>query len=411
MTLAHPKPADYTYPSPEVIECPFAFYKALRDEAPVHRLPDGTYLVSRWDDVLKVVRSPAIFSNLIGPTNDQILGGPRVGGDESGPWPLPFTDGEQHRLQRSFNGQLVIRSRLAWFKPRIERLVDELIDEFAANGEVEFRSAFAAQLPRRVMMETFGFLREDEPDIIRWTGGQGPVGSKLASPDEQAAEQERRLQLGDYLRRKIEERRAEPTDDFLTEIVQVQVDRDGEINIPYLLSEVANIFAAGNHTTAHMLASTMLLLLQNPDELKRARADRALIRTALEESMRLESPVQWLQRIVTEDTELHGVEIPKGSLVLILWGAANRDERKFEDPDSFVIDRPSVAKLQMAFGYGIHMCVGAPLARLEGEIAFNRLFDRLASLRLAPGHDLTHIPNMNQRAPTAVHMEFDAEQS
>jgi cytochrome P450 len=160
-----------------------------------------------------------------------------------------------------------------------------------------------------------------------------------------------------------------------------------------------------------MLASTMLLFLQNPDELEHARADRSLIRTALEESMRLESPVQWLQRIVTENTQLGGVELPKGSLLLVLWGAANRDERKFDEPDRFKADRTAVAKQQMAFGYGIHMCVGAPLARLEGEIAFNRLFDRLASLRLAPGHDLTHIPNMNQRAPTAVHMEFDAEQS
>ena len=150
----------------------------------------------------------------------------------------------------------------------------------------------------------------------------------------------------------------------------------------------------------------MLLFLQNPDELERARAERPLIRTALEESMRLESPVQWLQRIVTEDTELGGVALPKGSLVLILWGAANRDERKFDDPERFVIDRPAVAKRQMAFGYGIHMCVGAPLARLEGEIAFNRVFDRLANLRLTAANDFTHIPNMNQRAPVSVRVAF-----
>jgi cytochrome P450 len=409
VTVAHPKPADYAYPSPDVIECPYAFYSALRDEAPVYQLPDGTFLVSRWDDVLEVVRNPATYSNFIGPTNDQILGGPRVGGDDAGPWPLPFTDGEQHRLQRSFCAKLVVRSRLAWFEPRIERLVDELIDGFAARGEVEFRSAFAAQLPRRVMMETFGFGRDDEEDFIRWTGGQGPVGAKLATPEEQAAEQLRRLELAGYLRAKIAERREQPTDDFLTEIVQIQVDRDGEIDVPYLLAEVANLFAAGNHTTAHMLASTMLLFLQHPEELERALADRRLIRTALEESMRLESPVQWLQRIVTRDTELADVAIPAGSLVLVLWGAANRDGRKFEDPDRFRIDRPSVAKLQMAFGYGIHMCVGAPLARLEGEIAFNRIFDRLAGLRLDPArNDLSHIPNMNQRAPNEVHVTFEA---
>jgi cytochrome P450 len=258
-----------------------------------------------------------------------------------------------------------------------------------------------------VMMETFGFPRDDEQDFVRWTSGQGPVGSKLASAEEQSAEQKRRLELGAYFRTKILERREQPTDDFLSEIVEAQVARDGELDMAYLLAEVANLFAAGNATTAHMLASTMLLLLQHPAELDRIREDRALIPTMLEESMRLESPVQWLQRIVTTDTELAGTPIPAGSLVLVLWGSANRDGRKFEDPERFQIDRPSVAKLQTAFGYGIHMCVGAPLARLEGRIAFERLLDRLTNMRLGLTEPITHIPNINQRAPTAVPMDFE----
>jgi cytochrome P450 len=397
----------FAYPSPDVVESPYPFYAALRDEAPVHRLPDGTWLVSRWDDVVRVVRDTETFSNEIGPINDQILGGPRVGGDASGPWPLPFTDGGAHREQRSFCARIVVRDRLSWYEPRITRLVDELIDGFAGQGAAEFRSAFAEPLPRRVMMETFGFPREDEQDFVRWTSGQGPVGSKLASSDEQAAEQQRRLELGDYFRTKILERREQPTDDFLSEIVETQVERDGELDLPYLLAEVANLFAAGNGTTAHMLVSTMLLLVQHPAELDRVREERALIPTMLEEAMRLESPVQWLQRIVKTDTELAGVTIPAGSLVLVLWGAANRDGRKFDDPECFRIDRPAVAKHQTAFGYGIHMCVGAPLARLEGRIAFGRLLDRLANLRLAGPDPITHIPNINQRAPTAVQIEFE----
>ncbi len=397
----------FTYPSPEVVECPYPFYEALRDDAPVHRLPDGTWLVSRWEDVVRVVRDPETFSCDIGPINDQILGGPRVGGDASGPWPLPFTDGDRHREQRSFCAKVVVRDRLRWYEPRITRLVDELIDGFAAQGTVEFRSAFAAPLPRRVMMETFGFPREDEQDFVRWTSGQGPVGSKLASAEEQAAEQQRRLELGEYFRTKILERRVQPTDDFLSEIVEIQVARDGELDLPYLLAEVANLFAAGNGTTAHMLASTMLLLLQHPAELDRIREDRSLIPTMLEEALRLESPVQWLQRIVTTDAEVAGVTIPAGSLVLVVWGSANRDQRKFEDPERFQIDRPSVAKFQTAFGYGIHMCVGAPLARLEGRIAFERLLDRLTNLRLVDTERVTHIPNINQRAPAAVHVAFD----
>jgi ferredoxin len=111
-----------------VIQYPYGFYAALRDEAPVHRIADRTFVVSRWDDVDHVVHQPELFSNFIGPRNDQILGGPRVGGDGSCPWPLPFTDGAEHRRQRSFCAQSVVRSRLTWFEPRIERLVDEFTE-------------------------------------------------------------------------------------------------------------------------------------------------------------------------------------------------------------------------------------------------------------------------------------------
>ncbi len=396
--------ADLAYPTAEVVECPFPFYARLRDEAPVHRLADGTYLVSRWEEVMEVAQTPATFSNRIGPLNDQILGGPRVGGDDEGPWPLPFTDGPPHRRQRSFCARLVTRRRLNWFAPRIERLVDELIDAFPTEV-IEFRSAFAEPLPRRVMMETFGFPREDETDIVRMTSGHGPVGARLASVQERAAEQRRRLELGEYFRTQVLERHARPTDDFLTEIIEAQCERDGTLDLPYLIAEVGNLFAAGNATTAHMLASTMLLLADDGEALERVRRDRAVIRPLLEESLRLESPIQWLQRVVTHDVELGGVKIPAGSLVLILWGSANRDQRQFEDPDDLRLDRPRAAR-HLAFGVGIHMCVGAPLARLEGEIAFNRLLDRLADPRLAEPGAIAHIPNVNQRAPSTVRLEW-----
>jgi cytochrome P450 len=156
-----------------------------------------------------------------------------------------------------------------------------------------------------------------------------------------------------------------------------------------------------------MLASTMLLLAGDTDTLGHIRRDRAVIRPLLEESLRLESPIQWLQRVVTHDVELGGVIIPAGSLVLILWGSANRDERQFEDPDALRLDR-SRATRHLAFGVGIHMCVGAPLARLEGEIAFNRLLDRRPDPRLVEPEPISHIPNVNQRAPSTVRVEWPA---
>jgi cytochrome P450 len=395
----------FTYPSPEVIEDPFPFYAWLRDEAPVHRLQDGSYMVSRREDIVAIVRNPRVFSNRIGPLNDQILGGERVGGTDEGPWATSFSDPPLLHEQRVLSGSLVNREQLRAFEPIIRRNADELIDAFIARGEAEFRAEFAAQLPRRVMMDAFGFPREDEPDFIRWASGQGPVGSKLASPEERAREQRNRLELAGYFETRIRARRDAPGDDYVSRFVRDQVERDGRLDLPYVLTELVNLFAAGNGTTAHMLASTMVLLLQHPDELARVRADPERIRPVLEESIRLEGPIQWNQRVVTEDVELHGVPIPRGSIVIIVWAAANRDPEFFPEPDSFVPDRPGLVKHHLAYGQGNHRCLGAPVARLEGRIAFERLLERLEDLRLVEP-ELTHIPNLNQRSPSAVRIAF-----
>jgi cytochrome P450 len=408
MSITEQPTCPFAYPSPEVIENPFPFYAWLRSEAPVFRLDDGSFLVSRWDDIAQIVRHPEIYSNKIGPLNDQILGGPRLGGDASGPWPTSFADLPELRPQRVISSLLVTRERLESYEPIMLRKVDELIDSFAASGAIEFRSAFASLLPRRVMMDIFGFPAEDEPDFIRWASGQGPVGSKLASPEERVAEQRNRLELAGHFEQHILARVDAPRDDFLTVFVQALIERDGAIDMPYAQTELVNLFAAGNGTTAHMLASALLLLLEHPAELERVRADPSLIPAMLEETIRLEGPIQWNQRVATQDVVLHGVPIPAGSLVLISWAAANRDESKFAEPDRFEIDRPGLVKQHLAYGQGIHKCLGVLLARLEGRIAMQRLLERLPNLRLAvPASEVRHIPNLNQRSPAALQIEFD----
>lgn len=408
MTLAAESACPYSYPSPEVVEDPYPFYAWLREQAPVHRLADGSFLVSRWEDIVAIVRNPDVFSNRIGPLNDQILGGPRVGGTLDGPWATSFADPPEHRPQRAISASLVARDRLRTYEPVIRRNADELIDAFLPRGRAELRSEFAALLPRRVMMDLFGFPREDEPDFIRWASGQGPVGSKLASPEERAKEQHNRLELAAYFERHVRDRLASPGDDYVSVFVHDQVERDGELDLPYVLAELTNLFAAGNGTTAHMLASALLMLLQHPEQLERVRADRSLIRPMLEEVIRLEGPIQWNQRVVKEDVQLHGVHIAEGSIVIIVWAAANRDEAKFDDPDRFDFDRAGLVKQHLAYGQGTHMCLGAPIARLEGQVAVDRLLGRLHALRLDESAGLiTHIPNLNQRSPVAVPILFD----
>jgi cytochrome P450 len=158
-----------------------------------------------------------------------------------------------------------------------------------------------------------------------------------------------------------------------------------------------------------MLASAMVILCQSPDLMARVRTDRALLRPFCEEVLRVESPVQWLVRHAKADTEIGGTTIPGGSQVLVLYASGNRDAARFDDPDRFVIDRPNVAKHALAFGHGPHLCLGAPLARLEGQAAIEVLLDRLTNIRLVEEKsDLSHIESFHFRAPKVVHISFDA---
>jgi cytochrome P450 len=178
--------------------------------------------------------------------------------------------------------------------------------------------------------------------------------------------------------------------------------------VPYLVTEAVNMLGAAIGTTAHFIANTVLLLLLHPDDLSRVREDSSLLRPLLEEALRVESPVQWSGRVATADTELNGVHIPAGSNLLLMWGSANRDAAVFEDPERFWIGRPGVAKAHVAFGYGMHMCLGAPLARLEAETSIELLLARLRNLRLADRATITYLNDrINQRAPKSVPVEFD----
>jgi cytochrome P450 len=196
-------------------------------------------------------------------------------------------------------------------------------------------------------------------------------------------------------------------DDFLTDMIRAQIERDGRLDIGYVAAEAGNILAAGNLTTADMLASTMVLLLSTPGLYERVRDDPRLVPQLIEESVRVESPVQWTQRVAIADAEIAGVPIPKGAVVLLAWAAANRDPERFDEPEELRLGRPRVMREHLGFGNGLHHCVGAPLARLEGRVAFTTLLARLPNLRLADDHDPRHILNMVFRAPRSVHLRFD----
>jgi cytochrome P450 len=407
-------PEDFDFPSAKVAKDPFDFYSVLRSTGPVYKLPQREeYVISRWEDITFVARHPEIFSSRkpIGP------GHPRTAAADvcpvpghKAPYNMAWSDGDEHKARRSLAMKLVTRERLQRYEPMIQSIVTQLIDGFIDEGKVEFGSQFADILPIWIVCDILGLPREDVPLFTKWTGvDQGDsYNAQHVSETRRQELLESSRQMAAYMRDALLDRHRRPREDFLSEYVSEAVSRDGELDLPYLVAD-ATIFLNGGHvTTTHMLGSTMLLLLRHPEVMERARTDLSQIRPLIEDSLRLESPVQWHERICMDETQVGGVTIPSGALVLVIWASGNRDESKWTDPAEFGAERPGIAKDQLAFGYGAHLCLGAPLARLEGRIALENLLTRLSKIRLAPGkNEFAIVGGLHHRGIRTLHLEFD----
>jgi cytochrome P450 len=416
---------DFAFPSDETVECPYPFYASMRRETPVHRLPGtDTYFVSRWDDVVFAAEHPKIFSPErpsdaglgTDPNRDADASPARVraraaraGNDwvfsDAG---LASCEGAEHRLKRRAALKLVSPERLRRHHDFIAGVVNDLIDSFIDRGQVEFASEFAAPLPMAVICEMLGVPRDDE--LFARVMRQAPASAvRFLSPAEREVRTRVSADMHAYMGAVVRERHAKPQDDFLSQFIAMHVEGRGELPLEYLIVEATTLLFGGLVTTQHMLTNTMELLLREPAQLQRVLADRSLIRPMLDESLRVESPFHLTETIATTDAELAGVTIPAGSTVYKLWGSGNRDEDKFEDPEAFRIDRPAVAKTHLGFGRGSHRCLGAPLALLEGKIAFEILLTRLRDIAFAPsGNDWRHVTVVSFRSLRELHLTFTA---
>ena len=390
------------YPSREGAECPFGVYGWWRSEAPVYRIPErpDVYVVSRYEDVRDVARNPQLFSSSGSRTG---LNGFGFAGEQTGGRSMLETDPPGHRAKRELAFGPLKPGAIASYEPWITELVDGLIDRFEARGECDFVDDLARRLPVEVMIELYAIPREDRALLDRW-GDLEVSGLSWMPLHEQERHMRNTEELGAYLARLVEERAADPGDDYIGHIIRAQVARDGELDSTEVLMQAANVLAGGAATTQHMLGGAMLLLLQHPDRLADAREDFSRIPRILEEAMRLESSVQWVPRVVTADTEVAGTPIPSGSYVLLMLASANRDPSRFDDPDAFDPERKNVRD-HLAFGSGVHSCIGAPLARLEGRIALERFLTRLTAIELA-SDDLRHVPSPSFRGLQHLPLRF-----
>lgn len=392
----------------------------------------GHVLVTGYDEAVAVLRDVETFSN----DHDLILrhhgaaigwvnpGHPDVDEIYATAEPnietLHFLDPPAHtrqrrRINRWFTSK---RAQTSW-RPMAEELVDDLIDGFAGDGRVELMAQFAAPVPIRVIGAILGVDVADVDRVREWSdafvssmgveldheGWRTKARSHVETQQFFLAEIQRRLDHAD-----------EPTDDLLGELVAAAVSGavtggdegggDEPFTVPEIVNAMQHLLAAGNETTSQAIGLLVHLLVEHPDQLASVRADPALLPNAVEEALRLESPTQGLWRHCRRAAVVGGVPIPAGSMVIVMFGPANRDEAQFACPEAFQVDRPN-AQQHLAFGQGIHFCVGAGLARMEVQVAVGRLLERLPGLRLEPGAAPTYGDSWLLRQLHTLPLVFD----
>jgi cytochrome P450 len=262
-----------------------------------------------------------------------------------------------------------------------------------------------------VIADQLGIDRELVPRFKVWSDALAARLGQMADVEEQKAIARAVMEYQDYILGVIEERRAEPRDDMISDLVNIQIDDGRNLNAAEIISIVQQFLVAGNETTTASLAGGLLSLIQQPLQMQQLLEDPSRLQNTIEEILRTETPSAGLWRSVTRDVEFGGVEIPSGSTVMLRYAAANRDEQVFDDAEKFDICRPN-ADSHIAFGKGTHFCPGAMLARKEMSVAMEKLLSRITNIQLAPGkNDLSHLPNMVLRGLKELHITFDKRET
>jgi cytochrome P450 len=402
---------EHSLMEPETQESPFTYYHALHEQAPVYFMPDAeAYLVSRYRDVQHVLRHPEIWSNdLLGkagfsmfqhPEAQQVL--------EDRGWPRDTklqTDPPLHRDYRSLFAAAFTAGRVKTLEPFIRDVTNSLISDMAESAECEFISTFAAWLPIRVITQLLGLPEHDAKQIKLWSDAWIEPLSGLITKEREIEVAHLGVELQHYLAGWLEKKREHPSEDVLSDLAAAKFPDGQPLPKAEIIGLAEHVIVGGHETASSALASGLMLLIQNPEVEARLRREPALVKVFVEEVLRLESPSQGFFRYALEDSEVAGVAIPKGSMVHIRFAAANRDPEIFADPDAINLDR-SNAGAHMAFSQGEHHCLGAPLARLELQIAFDELIRQFQSFELIPQTVLQHLPGLALRTLKALPIRY-----
>lgn len=389
--------------SPELKANPYPAYAEMRRDSPVCQVdPGGMWAVSRYDDVMYVLKNPRIFSSrgFGAATNPPWLGGNPLSDS------MLALDPPEHGRLRALVTRAFAAPAMARMEPRVRAIARQAVADLPIGEAFDLMSPYALRIPAGVLCDMMGFDLALHARLKRWadliTGGVSTV-----RPEEHERKQIARdavAELRHYFGALLDQRRREPGDDMVSDLLRARVDNENEgLTEDELIAFLALLTVGGIETAVNMLSVSVAVLLERPDLWARLREDRSQIPAFIEEVLRYEPPIQAAPRVTTEEVELRGVRLPKGAPVLVLLGSANRDEAHFPDSDRFDMDRPGPQNLP--FGHGIHFCLGAILARMEGRLGLETLLDRCSQISRGP-EPMTWHRTLVVRGPGSLSVEL-----
>jgi len=397
--------------SAEVQECPFHIYQQLQEEAPVWQMPGtNVFVVTRYDDIREIIRDPGRFSSNFsallntGSSNEEVntIYGKGYEMVET----LLTQDPPRHRVYRNLVNKVFSNKRIEGMRSEVEKMSNELINQWIDEPEVDLLNRFCVPLPIYVISDQLGVPRSELSLIKKWSDASASRLGRLADEEEQIQNAKDIVEFQHYFAALLDRMREAPEDNIISDLANNTIDEGRLLTKPEALGMIQQILVAGNETSTSAIAGGVVLLIQNPDQQAMLRQHPDLIPAAVEEILRLETPTSGMWRCATADTEIGGVNIPEGAFLMVRFAAGNRDESIFTDGGAMSVAREN-ADSHLAFGQGTHFCLGAQLARMEMQVALTGLLDRTTDWALVEGKNpLKHSPNVLLRGLTDLHISF-----
>jgi cytochrome P450 len=389
---------------------PFPFYAHARQETPVFFSPIlNMWIVTRYEDIMTVLKEPAVYSsmNIIEspvPPPPAVMAILQKG--------IPFVpalinnDPPSHTRIRGLCNKAFSPQRIAAMESRIRELANSLVDGFADAGHADLIECFASPLPQMVIADIVGVPRSDTKKFVRLAGEFAALIFESLPAEVQMQFAHGAVEFQAYVADLIVQRRDFPRDDLMSDLVHAQVEGEASLSEWEIVSIISTLLIAGHFTITDLIGNALLVLMQHREYIQTICEQPDLVPAIVEEVLRIESPSPGLPRVVIQDVVLNGVSIPKGAKLFLAYTSANRDETVFPDPEKFDIHRPNITH-HMAFGRGIHYCIGAPLGRMEGRVALEVLAQRLPNLHMVEGQTLDYSMNITFRGPNKLRMAWD----